>query len=737
RVFVGGEALPMTVRERFFELLEASGLSAELWNQYGPTEATIDATYVRCGSSDRGRPVAIGRPVGNLRSHVVSGSLQAQPIGVRGELALSGVGLARGYEQRPAWTAERFVPDALGAERGSRLYLTGDGARFRADGEIELLGRLDRQVQLRGVRVELGELEAALAAHPSVGDLTVQVYEPQRGDQRVVAYVVAAAEASSGWSETLRVDLQRSLPSYMVPSTFVELEALPVAASGKLDRSALPAPEPGLQGSAREYRAPETPTEGIVAGIWSEVLGVDRVGLDDHFFDLGGHSLLATQVVSRLRNAFEVEVPLRKLFEAPTVAQLVLVVEGLQRLGRGLTRPALEPVARDGALPLSFAQQRLWFLDQLEPGSVAYNVPLALRLEGGLDWSVSARAVSEIVRRHEVLRTTFGELGGEPIQQISPARAVPLPLVDLSHLEPGEREAEAERLMASEAGSAFDLEYGPVLRAGLVRLGDSDHVVWLTIHHIATDGWSMGLLTRELAQLYAAFASHRPSPLPELAVQYADYAAWQRSWLSGEVLEAEVGYWRQQLAGAPPVMALPTDRPRSLARSQRSDRCAFELAPETSRSLVELARQSGSTLFMVLLAGFQSLLGRLSGESDVNVGSPIAGRTLLETEPLIGFFVNTLVLRGDLEGDPTFSGLVLRVRRMVLEAHTHQEVPFEKLVEELEPERSLDHTPLFQVMFVLQNVPSRDGEVEGLRLQPLTSMDEGSAKFDVNLGLVE
>ncbi|MEM7588505.1 MAG: condensation domain-containing protein, partial [Acidobacteriota bacterium] len=318
-----------------------------------------------------------------------------------------------------------------------------------------------------------------------------------------------------------------------------------------------------------------------------------------------------------------------------------------------------------------------------------------------------------------------------------PARAVPLPLVDLSHLEPGEREAEAERLMASEAGSAFDLEHGPVLRAGLVRLGDSDHVVWLTIHHIATDGWSMGLLTRELSQLYAAFASHRPSPVPELAVQYADYAAWQRSWLSGDVLEAEVGYWRQQLAGAPPVMALPTDRPRSLARSSHSHTLPFELDEEASKGLAAIASQNGSTLFMVLLAGFNSLLARLSGENDVSVGSPIAGRTLLETEPLIGFFVNTLVLRGDLGGDPTFTELVQRFRRTVLEAHAHQEVPFEKLVEELEPERNLEHTPLFQVMFVLQNTPAREGEVEGLRLQPLTSTEGTFAKFDVNLGLVE
>ncbi|MEM7588531.1 MAG: condensation domain-containing protein, partial [Acidobacteriota bacterium] len=520
---------------------------------------------------------------------------------------------------------------------------------------------------IRGFRIELGEIESAVSAHPAVQRSAIVVHEVTPADLRLVAYVVPDESAAAGldWSSELRPHLKRLLPEYMVPSLYVALDELPLTANGKLDHRALPAPALDGGGKSLEYRAPETPAEGIVAGIWAEVLGVERVGLDDHFFDLGGHSLLATQVVSRLRSAFEVEVPLRHLFEAPTVEALAEAVVSLQQSGALLTRPRLELAPRDGHLPLSFAQQRLWFLDQLEPGSVAYNVPLVLRLEGELDWGVAARAVSEIVRRHEVLRTTFGRLEGQPVQRIARAQPVQFPLIDLSALETRVCEAEARRLMAAESHRSFDLEHGPVLRGGMVRLGEADTVVWLTIHHIATDGWSMGLLTRELTQLYGAFAAGRPSPLPELAVQYVDYAAWQRGWLKDEVLADEVAYWRQQLAGLPPVLALPTDRSRAQARSTRSDQHPFALDAEAAESLQALGRGTGSTLYMVLLAGFQTYLARLSGQGDLSVGSPIAGRTLLETEPLIGFFVNTLVLRGDLTGDPTFRELVGRVRHTV------------------------------------------------------------------------
>ncbi|MEM7586643.1 MAG: amino acid adenylation domain-containing protein, partial [Acidobacteriota bacterium] len=738
-VIFGGESLDLETLRPWFDRHGWS--SPRLVNMYGITETTVHVTYRPLVRSDLELPSRspIGDPLSDLCGLVLDRTQRPVPLGVAGELAVGGEGLARGYLGRPGLTAERFIPDGLVGAPGSRLYRSGDLVRRLAAGELEYLARIDSQVKIRGFRIELGEIESALSGHPAISRSAVLVHEVSAADLRLVAYLVPEAEADSisDWSAELRPYLQRLLPSYMVPSSFMELAELPLTANGKLDRRALPKPELESTTASKAYRAPQTPAEGIVAGIWAEVLGVERVGLDDHFFELGGHSLLATQVASRLRSAFEVEVPLRKLFEAPTVAQLATVVEELESLERGVARPAITVAPRNLPLPLSFAQQRLWFLDQLEPGSAAYNVPLALRLEGQLAWSVCVRAVSEIVRRHEVLRTTFGELDGLPVQRIAPPHPVPLAMIDLSVLAPREREAEAERLMAAEAGMPFDLELGPVLRAGLVRLGPADHVVWLTIHHIATDGWSMGLLTRELATLYAAIADDMPSPLPELSVQYADYAAWQRDWLSGEVLGGEVAYWRQQLASSSPVLALPTDRPRSEVRSSRSDIQPFVLDEASSEALSALGRHTGSTLFMVLLAGFNSLLGRLSGETDVNVGSPIAGRNLLETEPLIGFFVNTLVLRGDLDGDPSFAELVRRVRQTVLEAHAHQEVPFEKLVEELEPERNLEHTPLFQVMFVLQNLPPQEGEVEGLSLRPLSSTEGTVAKFDVNLGLVE
>ncbi|HEY2738508.1 MAG TPA: amino acid adenylation domain-containing protein, partial [Thermoanaerobaculia bacterium] len=525
----------------------------------------------------------------------------------------------------------------------------------------------------------------------------------------------------------------------MIPTALVVLESLPLTANGKVDRSALPAPDASGLESVSGRVAARTPVEEILAAIWSEVLGVEELGVDDNFFDLGGHSLLATRVISQLRGAFQVEMGLHELFEEPTVAGLAARVEAAVRAGSGLAAPPIERLPRvpgDMELPLSFAQQRLWFIDQLEPGSALYNVPVALRASGELSAGVLAQALGEVVRRHEALRTVFSGASGRGRQVILPPVAFPVPLVDLSGLSLELREEAAAAWVAEEARRPFDLAHGPLFRAGLWRLSATEHVLLLGLHHIVSDGWSMGVLVRDVAALYAAFSEGRPSPLSELPVQYADFAAWQRSWLSGEALEMELAYWRRHLTGAPPVLELPADRPRPAVQSLRGRMLPIALDAELSASLAALARRQSATLFMVLLAAFESLLGRLSGAPEVCVGTPIAGRTRRETEDLIGFFVNTLVLRGDLTDDPAFIEHLAGVRSETLAAYAHQDLPFEKLVEELAPQRSLSHTPLFQVFFVLQNAPLGRLELPGVQLVPLT-LAASAAKFDLTVSLTE
>ncbi|HEX8559091.1 MAG TPA: amino acid adenylation domain-containing protein, partial [Pyrinomonadaceae bacterium] len=532
----------------------------------------------------------------------------------------------------------------------------------------------------------------------------------------------------------LRRYLGEKLPDYMVPSAFVTLDEFPLTNNGKVNRAALPAPEEAGADSegATAAAAPRNPVEEILLGIWSEVLGVRRVGVHDNFFELGGHSLLATQLMSRVRSTFRVEVPLRALFSHPTAAELARHVEAALRAGAGVDAPPVTAVGRGGALPLSFAQQRLWFLDRFAQGSSTYNTFGALRLVGGLDVEVLGRTLTEVVRRHESLRTTFPERDGQPVQVIHPASEMALEVEDLGALAAAEREAEAQRLINEEAARPFDLSAGPLLRARLLRLSDEEHVLLFTMHHIVTDGWSMGILVNEVAALYTAFLKGEESPLAELPVQYADFAAWQREWMQGEVLERELQYWRTQLEGAPPVLELPTDKPRPAVQTFRGAAYSFALPQELAERLRRLSREEGATLFMTLLAGFQALLSRYSGQDDVVVGSPIANRNRAETEPLIGFFVNTLALRTDLSGSPSFRELLRRVRETCLGAYAHQDVPFEKLVEELEPERSLGRNPLFQAAFVLQNAPVGELSLPGLRLLPAAA-ESRAAKFDLTL----
>jgi amino acid adenylation domain-containing protein len=713
RVFVGGDAVPAGLLDDMRRAFPAARVTV----LYGPTETAIFASVEEAGRALLGRPFP--GCVFDLRDR--DGHLA--PVGTPAEIWVGGPGVARGYLRRPELTAERFVP----AEGGGRFYRTGDLARRLPDGNVEFLGRVDQQVKVRGFRIEPGEVEAALAAHPRVRQAVVVVRE-EAGERRLVAYVVGEGEPGE-----LRRHLLERLPDYMVPAAFVTLDALPLTAHGKVDRRALPAPETARP-EARSYVPPRGPIEEMLAGLWAEVLGAERVGVHDDFFDLGGHSLLATQAVSRARVAFGVELPLRALFDRPTVAGFAAVVEAARRGGEAFAAPPLAARPRQGNPPLSFAQQRLWFFDQLVPGSTAYNMPVAVRFAGPLDFSALAGALAEVVRRHESLRTTFREEDGQPVQVIAAPGPFVLPLADLSGLPPEIREEEARRLAGENLLRPFDLARGPLFRPLAVRLSTDGHLLPATMHHIVSDGWSMGVFVREVGALYTAAVAGRPSPLPELPVQYADYAEWQRGWLSGDVLEAEIAWWRDELAGLPPHLELATDRPRPPVQTFRGASRSIDLGD--GAALASLARTERATPFMTWLAGFQALLGRHAGQDDLAVGTPIAGRTRVELEGLIGFFANTLVLRGDLAGDPGFRELLGRARERVLGAQVHQHLPFEKLVEELETERDLSRTPLFQTMFVHRAGPAEDLEVSGLGVSslPLTT---GTVQFDLLLAVEE
>ncbi|HYG63278.1 MAG TPA: amino acid adenylation domain-containing protein [Thermoanaerobaculia bacterium] len=729
-VIFGGEALePRRLADWF---ARHGDCRPTLVNMYGITETTVHVTFRPLGQTDLERGSVIGVPIPDLYIQMLDDEREPVPLGVAGEIHVGGAGLARGYLGRPALTAERFVPDPFSPWPGTRLYASGDLARRRTDGELEYLGRADQQVKIRGFRIEPGEIEAALASLAGVREAVVVVREDTPGDRRLVAYV--AGDIAFLEPGALRRSLQERLPEHMVPAAFVALPTLPLTPNGKLDRQALPAP--GWQGPGESYQSPRTPAEEILAGIWAELLALERVGAGDHFFDLGGHSLLATQVMSRVQSAFGVEMQLRDLFEAPVLAALATRVEAALRSHAGSVAPPLVPVPRQGPLPLSFAQQRLWFIDQLEPGSSLYNMPVALRLEGPLSRAVLERSLGEVVRRHETLRTVFAILDGSPVQEILPAASFELPVIDLSGLPEDGREETALALTADEAGRPFDLVRGPLLRGLLLRLSAEDHIAALTLHHIVSDGWSMGILVREATALYEAFFEGRPSPLAELPMQYADFAVWQRSWLRGATLESEISYWRRQLAGLPPLLELPTDRPRPAVQSYRGASRPLRLSAGLTRQAQALALRQGATLFMVLLAAFQAVLARYSGQRDFTVGTLIAGRNRTEIEGLIGFFLNTLALRGDLTGALSFRQLVVQARETALAAHLHQDVPFEKLVEELTPERSLAHTPLFQVMLVLQNTPSEELKIRDLHLRSM-SEDKATEHFDLSLVLVE
>src|SRR5262245_36096743 len=610
------------------------------------------------------------------------------------------------------------------------MYRTGDLGRYRKDGSIEYLGRIDHQVKIRGYRIELGEIEAAINEHPSVEQAIVLAREDEPGEKRLVGYVVARQHVSV---RELREYLQERLPDYMAPGAIVQLEAMPLTPNGKIDRRALPKPEIGMKGAGDV--SGRTAVEEILCGIWSEVLRIEKVGITDNFFELGGHSLFAMQLVSRVRNILGVEISLRSLFTNPTVAGLATEVERLKRSGESTSVQPLIRSDRTEKLPLSFAQQRLWFIDQLEPGSAAYNIPCAVRLSGRLNVEALQRALNEIVRRHEVLRTAFPSKDGEPRQEVHEIVELPLVYIDLRRTNEAERQQNLQTVLEEEARRGFDLSSGPLIRLKLIEMTEDEHVLIVVMHHIVSDGWSIEIMVGEFSRLYEAFTQGQESPLPELEVQYADYAVWQRQWLQGETLDTQLRYWREKLDGVA-VLELPTDRARPAVVDYRGSSEKIELSGELTQKLRQMSRREGVTLFMSLLAGFQALLTRYSGQEDIAVGTPIAGRNRGEIEGLIGFFVNTLVMRVNLGGNPTVKELLGRVRETALRAYAHQDVPFEKLVEELLPERSLSHQPLFQVMFVLQNVPRETSSIRGISMKS-EPMESRSAKFELELSIVE
>lgn len=698
-------------------------------NGYGPTETTVCATLytVRPGEAEHVN-TPIGRPVQNLTLYVLDSCLQPVPIGVTGELYIGGVGLAVGYHNRPELTAERFIENPFG---DGRLYKTGDLVRYLPDGNLMFVGRIDHQVKLHGYRIELGEIESVLAQHAAVRETAVTLWTDEAGAKRLVAYLVPSGATAD--TAEIRRYLQERLPEYMVPAIYMQLPQMPKTPNGKTDRRALPAP---VMNATAAYAAPRTPAEETIAGIWSRLLGRERVGRHDHFLELGGHSLVAARLVTAIREAFGAELPVRTILERPTVAEQAEAVAQALEAGVAPNDVPLVPAGRHERLPLSFAQQRLWFLDQLIPGSALYNIAEAFHISGPLQVDILRASVAEIVRRHESLRTNFVPAAdGLAGIVVSDEVDVPVCLVDLTDLPEAQRQERADELMTREARRPFALGGEPLVRCLLLKRAETEHTFLLTMHHIVSDGWSMGVFCQELNALYEGFAAGNASPLPLLPIQYADYAIWQRQWLQGARLEEQVAYWRQQLSGSPAVLELPTDRPRPSVQTFRGATERFTLPPDLTDALRTLSRREGGTLYMTLLAAFGAVLSRYSRQEDISIGTPIANRTRAETEGLIGFFVNTLVMRLDLTGNPSLRTLLRRVREVALGGFAHQDLPFEQLVEILNPERDQSYSPLFQVMFVLQNAPVK-AALPGLDVTPAT-LNTGTAKFDLTLFLEE
>jgi amino acid adenylation domain-containing protein/non-ribosomal peptide synthase protein (TIGR01720 family) len=719
RLFSGGEALPAELRNRVLAQLPA----VQLHNRYGPTETAINVTHWHC-TADDGERSPIGRPLGNVICRVLDEQLNPLPAGVPGELCIGGIGLARGYLGRAGLTAERFVADPLG-EAGARLYRSGDRARWSADGVLEYLGRLDQQVKLRGFRVEPEEIEARLLALDGIAQAVVLVRDAQ-----LIGYYTAHVALDE---QDVKAALAAELPEYMVPAQLMRLDAMPLSPSGKLDRRALPAPV----WQTREHIEPETPLQQQIAAIWREVLGLAAIGLRDDFFALGGHSLLATQIISRTRQACDVELPLRTLFEASELGAFAEQVGLIQASGQRNQQTAIATVDRSLPVPLSYSQQRMWFLWQMEPDSPAYNVGGMARLRGVLDVGRFEAALQALVMRHETLRTTFPSVDGVAYQKVSAQTGLRMDWQDMSALNEGEREQRLQRLADHEAHTPFNLETGPLLRACLVKAGEREHYLVLTLHHIVTEGWAMDIFARELSALYEAFIDERLSPLAPLPVQYLDYSVWQRQWLESGERQRQLDYWTAQLGNEHPLLELPGDRPRPPVQSHRGELYRFDLSDDLAARVRAFNAERGLTLFMTMTATLAVLLYRYSGQTDLRIGAPVANRIRPESEGLIGAFLNTQVLRCQLTGQMRVAELFEQVRHTVIEGQSHQDLPFDHLVEALQPPRSAAYNPLFQVMCNVQRWEFQQSrQLAGMTVEYLAN-DARATKFDLNLEVTD
>jgi amino acid adenylation domain-containing protein len=731
-----GEPLTKELVERFHECLPHS----TLLNLYGCSEVSADVTCFETRQEGSESSVSIGRPIDNTKIYILDSCLQLLPVGIPGELYVGGSGLARGYLNRPELTSERFISNPFRKDPEEKIYRTGDVGRYLPNGNIEYLGRADDQVKLRGYRIELGEIEATLNQHPGVRQNSIVARndaaergietDGEKSDPRLIGYIVPAGEKPS--VSDLRGFLREKLPEYMVPSVFIILESLPLNPNGKIDRIALSSLNDASPYPDYVFVQSRNEVEELVAQVWREVLKRDQIGVCDNFFELGGHSLLATRVVARLRSNFSIDLPLRKLFELPTVAGLAQYVNELLHNQSGTIMPPIVAVPRAAVMPASFSQQRLWFLHELDPESTAYNISIVFSIRGALDVAVLEDALNEIIARHEILRTIFLVTKGVPGQSILPEVKIILPLTHLESWPEGAREAEASRIAREDARRPFDLRHGPLMRARVIALSGQDYMFFLNFDHTVLDGWSMGTLFKELGTLYEAFAQLQPSPLPPLPVQYADYSMWQKEYLRGDRLESQLAYWKRQLEGDLGVLNLPTDHPRPAIQTSRGVHRSMPLSKQLTETLKGLSRREGVTLFMTLLAAFKILFSRHAGQDDVVVGSTIAGRSRPEIEGLVGFFINVLPLRTDLSGHPAFTELLKRVREVCLGAYTHQDVPFEKIVETINPSRDLSRNPLFQVVFNMADVSERVLTLQGCDVKK-ESFFAPEAKFDITL----
>jgi amino acid adenylation domain-containing protein len=729
RLFCGGEALTPDLVEKVY-----GALDVELVNLYGPAEACIDTLYYTVPRSSALEKIPIGRPVANTRVYILDSQLQPLPVGEVGELFLAGDSVGRGYLNQPALTAGRFLPDPMDSS-GGRLYRTGDLARCLPDGNVEYLGRVDAQVKILGGRLEPGEIERLIEQYPGVRQAAVVVQEDSSASaRRLVAYLALQAGVHLA-SEQLRQHLRRQLPDYMLPANFVFLDSLPVLPSGKLDRLALARLDLPPSNLEKSYLPPRTPLEEALVEIWSEVLRVARVGITESFFDLGGNSLVMAQILARVFERFQVELSIFSVFEKPDIAHMAAQIEQLNQVGQNLEMPPIRRVPHEGRLPLSFPQEQVWFLSALEPNSLAYNYQIAVRFEGCLDLSALEKTLTEIVRRHEIYRTTFHQVDGAPFQVIHEPAPVKVPLIDLSVLPGDQKTAEADRLMAIYLEEVFNIAQLPLVKWRLLKFSEQGHLLIHLEHHLVHDGWSFAVLLKEFQALYADYHAGRESSLEELVVQFADYAVWQRETMRGEYLESQLNYWKERLSGAPAFLSLPTDRPRPPQKSFRGASIQMHVDASLYHQTKTFSQREGVTLFTTFLTAFKALLYRYTGQTDLVIGSGFANRRLRETEALIGMLVNTIVLRTDLSGDLTFRQLLGRVSHTVLDAYMHQDIPLETLVEALQVERNLSYNPLFQVVFSFHDSPVPKLEFPGL-VGSLEYKQNKSAKFDINVVVI-